>query len=153
LKPIYYYKHPFNQARGGHLKTGLVWKDDVCYCHHSNLQDFFESHEMDDRTFTLISEAADMGLHDDDKSDDICIGFPHQPSIYRIKRSDIPKGLKNWYSTNVNLKNPTFGDGKKIECCPIGVYEGYHNNCAPTGDLERRMAAPMAAKVNLWVAT
>lgn len=141
MKPIYYYSHPFSIPRGGHLQVGWKWVGANCFCHHSSVPELFKSSEVD-KEFTLITEAADTSLHDNDKNDDICFGFPHKPSIYSIKRSDIPKGLKAWYSTNVNLKNPSFGDGKVIECAPIGVYEGYHDNGVPTGDLERRIAAP-----------
>lgn len=140
LKPIYYYKHPFSLPRGGHLKTSWVWRDNTCFCHHSNVLDLFRSKEVD-KEFTLVTEGADFMLHDMPGDDNIHFGFPHKLSIYSIKRSEIPNGLKKWYSTNVNLMDrPSVIN--KIECCPIGVYEGYHNNCVPTGDLERRMAAP-----------
>lgn len=141
MKPIYYYQHPFSQPRGGHLKTSWVWRDNTCFCHHSNILELFSSPECN-REFTLISEAADMMFHDSANSTNIEVGFPHKPSLYSIPKEKIPAGLKAWYSTNVNLKNPYFAEAKRIECCPIGVYEGYHNKGIPTGDLERRIAAP-----------
>jgi hypothetical protein len=139
MNPIFYYKHPFSLPRGGHLATGWKWVGSVCFCHHSNVPELFSSQECN-RNFTLVSEAADMGFHDNDTNDALDIGFPHKPSIYSIPRSKIPIGLQKWYSTNVNLKNPEFRQGQNIECCPIGVYEGYTNNFELTGDLNRRIA-------------
>ena len=111
----------------------MTWIGDKCFCHHSNISDLFSSNEVKN-DFTLFTEAADMMLHFDyDNSlNTIGIGFPHLPSLYKIHRSKIPKTLKKWYSTNVNIDNSFFN----IDCCPIGVYDGYLNNGCPTKEIE-----------------
>lgn len=133
IKPIYYYEHPFALQRGGVDKTEWVWKGNKCFCHHSKIRDLFLSNEVD-KEFTLFTEAADMMYHfESDES--VGIGFPHLPSLYSIPLNKIPKTLKKWYSTNVCVDI----SGLNIDCCPIGIYDGYFNNNQPTKIIENLM--------------
>jgi len=138
IKPIYYYEHPFALPRGGVDKTGWVWRGDKCFCHHSSVVDLFASDEVD-REFTLFTEAADMMYHYNDE-DSIGVGFPHLPNLYTIQCLTIPKGLKKWYTTNSNLDKGIKSQLRlNIECCPIGIYDGYHNNKIPKREIESLM--------------
>ncbi len=134
IKPIYYYEHPFALPRGGVDKTEWVWKGNKCFCHHSKVYDLFLSDEID-KEFTLFTEAADMMYHFE-SNESVGVGFPHLPSLYSIRLNKIPKTLKKWYSTNVCISNSFFD----INCCPIGIYDGYHNNKNPTRIIEILMS-------------
>lgn len=133
MKPIYYYEHPFGLPRGGVDKTGWIWRGNKCFCHHSDVANLFSSNEVKEE-FILFTEAADMMIHGESENS-VGIGFPHLPSLYSIALNKIPKTLKKWYSTNVNIHRSIVD----IDCCPIGIYDGYQNNRAPKKDIEALM--------------
>lgn len=125
---INYFNHPFSKKRETLTQKGFeavnyIFENNVCYAHIHALPELFNSKDVE-KPFILVTEAADQMITAD--KDNLYLGDAANPRNVRIDRRKIPNTIVRWFSTLINFKHNDI-----IECCPIGVYDGYRNNKTP----------------------
>lgn len=125
---INYFDHPFSRKRETLTQKGFeavnyVFDGNICYAHTHALPELFNSKDVE-KPFILVTEAADQMITAD--KDNLYLGDAANPRNVTISRSKIPETIVRWFSTAINFKH-----NDVVECCPIGVYDGYLNGKKP----------------------